>query len=72
MHSKVSSDWLPSYIKTTRPVLEIFEWLDTFRTDLVFYIIHSAHYSPISTIFLLNVIANSITIVRLCSFKLRK
>jgi len=25
MHSKVSSDWLPSYIKTTRPVLEIFK-----------------------------------------------
>jgi hypothetical protein len=24
MHSKVSSDWLPSYIKATRPVLEIF------------------------------------------------
>jgi len=23
MHSKVSSDWLPSYIKATRPVLEI-------------------------------------------------
>ena len=41
MHSKVSSDWLPSYIKTTRPVLEMFsrysEWLDTFRTDLVRY-----------------------------------
>jgi len=25
MHSKVSSDWLPSYIKTTQPVLEIFK-----------------------------------------------
>jgi len=25
MHSKVFSDWLPSYIKTTRPVLEIFK-----------------------------------------------
>jgi hypothetical protein len=25
MHTKVSSDWLPSYIKSTRPVLEIFE-----------------------------------------------
>jgi len=23
MHSKVSSDWLPSYIKATQPVLEI-------------------------------------------------
>jgi len=25
MHSKVSSDWLPSYITATRPVLEIFK-----------------------------------------------
>ena len=25
MHSKVSSDWLPSYILATRPVLEIFK-----------------------------------------------
>ena len=25
MHSKVASDWLPSYIKATRPVLEIFK-----------------------------------------------
>ena len=25
LHSKVSSDWLPSYIKATRPVLEIFK-----------------------------------------------
>jgi len=25
MHSKVSSDWLPSYIKATQPVLEIFK-----------------------------------------------
>jgi len=25
MHSKVSSDWLPSYCKATRPVLEIFK-----------------------------------------------
>ena len=25
MHSKISSDWLPSYIKTTQPVLEIFK-----------------------------------------------
>ena len=34
-HIKVSSDWLPNYIKATRPVLEIFKWLNTFRTDLV-------------------------------------
>jgi hypothetical protein len=25
MHIKVFSDWLPSYIKATRPVLEIFK-----------------------------------------------
>jgi len=25
MHSKVSSEWLPGYIKATRLVLEIFE-----------------------------------------------
>jgi hypothetical protein len=25
MHSKVSSDWLPSYIKATQSVLEIFK-----------------------------------------------
>jgi len=25
MNSKVSSDWLPSYIRATRPVLEIFK-----------------------------------------------
>jgi len=25
MHSKVSSDWKPSYVKATRPVLEIFK-----------------------------------------------
>jgi len=35
MHSKVSSDWLPSYIKATRSVLEIFKlvgyFLDSFR-----------------------------------------
>jgi len=30
MHSKVSSDWLPSYIKATRPVLEIFKMAEYF------------------------------------------
>jgi len=38
MHSKVSPDWLPSYIKATRPVLETFKmtkWLDIFRTAFV-------------------------------------
>ena len=29
-HSKVSSDWLPSYIKATRPVLEIFKMVGYF------------------------------------------
>ena len=36
MHSEVSSDWLPSYIKATRPVLEIFK-MDTFWTAYVQY-----------------------------------
>jgi len=30
MHSKVSSDWLPSYIKATRPALEIFKMVGYF------------------------------------------
>jgi hypothetical protein len=30
MHSKVSSDWLSSYIKATRPVLEIFKMAGCF------------------------------------------
>ena len=34
MRSKVSSDWLPSYIKVTRPVVEILK-MATFRTALV-------------------------------------
>jgi len=38
MHSKVSCDWLASYIKATRPVLEIFKkdgyFLDSLRTFL--------------------------------------
>jgi hypothetical protein len=32
MHSKVSSDWQPSYIKATQPVLEIFK-LDGYFPD---------------------------------------
>jgi hypothetical protein len=32
MHSKVSSDWLPSYIKATRPVLDIFK-MDEYFPD---------------------------------------
>ena len=31
MHSKVSSDWMLSNIKVTRPVHEILKWFDTFR-----------------------------------------
>ena len=30
MHSKVSSDWLPSYIKATRPLLELFKMAEYF------------------------------------------
>jgi hypothetical protein len=32
MRSKVSSDWLPSYIKVTRPVFELFK-MDGYFTD---------------------------------------
>jgi hypothetical protein len=35
MHSEVSSDRLPSYIKVTIPILEIFKWMDIFRTGLL-------------------------------------
>ena len=34
MRSKVSSDWLPSYIKVTRPVLEIFKMARYFPQSL--------------------------------------
>ena len=37
MNSKVSSDWLPNYIKATRLVLEIFKMADTFRTSHVYF-----------------------------------
>jgi len=41
-HSKDSSDWLPSYIKATRPVLEIFKMAgyfpDSLRTSRYCYI----------------------------------
>jgi hypothetical protein len=30
VHSKVSSEWLPSYIKATRPVLDIFKTVGYF------------------------------------------
>jgi len=38
MDSKVSSDWLPSYIKTTLPVLEVFK--------MAAYFLDSPHKSP--------------------------
>jgi len=42
MHSKVSSDWLQSYIKSTQPVLEIFKMAGYFpdspRTYDVIYL----------------------------------
>ena len=34
MHSKVFSDWMPSYIKAKRPVLEIFRMAEYFRNSL--------------------------------------
>ena len=46
MHSKVSSDWLPSYIKATRTVLEIFKtagyFPDSPQVALQFRYINSA------------------------------
>ena len=43
MHRKVSSDWLPGYIKATRPVLEIFKMAGYFpdrpRTLTSFYLV---------------------------------
>jgi hypothetical protein len=50
--SKVSSDWLPSYIKTTRPVLEIFKMAryfpDSPRTDeFTFKFCHFSSYAEL-------------------------
>ena len=42
MRSKVSSDWLPSYIKAMRPFLKCSKWTDTFRTDLVHWLMKSS------------------------------
>jgi hypothetical protein len=36
MHNKVSSDWLPSYIKARDRFSRLSAWLNTFRTTLVF------------------------------------
>ena len=38
MHSKVSSDWLPSYVKSTRPVLEIFKMAGYFPDSPRMYV----------------------------------
>ena len=43
MHSKVSSDWLPRYIKATRPVLEIFKMAGYFPDSLRTYIYTYTH-----------------------------
>ena len=40
MRSKVSSDWLSSYIKATRPVLEIFKMAGYIPDSLVHLFIH--------------------------------
>jgi hypothetical protein len=37
MRSNISSDWLPSYIKATRPVLEIFKMDGYFPVSLVWW-----------------------------------
>jgi hypothetical protein len=63
MHSKVSSDWLPSYIKAMRPVLEIYKMVGYFPDspriytdrqvnhfkpiDFVFYIVSFCNYSSL-------------------------
>jgi hypothetical protein len=47
IHSKVSPDWLPGYIKATRPVLEIFK-MDGYSPDgpriLVMLILYAVLY----------------------------
>ena len=40
MRSKVSSDWLPSYIKATGPVIEIFKMSGYFTDGPCIYIVH--------------------------------
>jgi hypothetical protein len=44
MHNKVSSDWLPSYIKTTQPILEIFKMAGYFPDSPCTYI--TCHVVP--------------------------
>ena len=40
MHSKVTSDWLPSYIKATRPVLEILKMAGYFPDSPRISVVH--------------------------------
>ena len=53
MHSKVSSDWLPSYIKATRPILKILKIAGYFpdspstkvnKSLFKFYFVHSMQW----------------------------
>jgi len=44
MHTKVSSDWLPSYIKATRPVLEMLKMTGYFSECSRMYIVLQVKY----------------------------
>jgi len=50
MHSKASSDWLPSYIKVTSPVVEIFKMVGYFpdsprlQTTTAFGVLIAGHF----------------------------
>ena len=48
-HSKFSSDWLPSYIKATRPVLEIFKMAGYFPDSPSIYIYINTHTKPVTS-----------------------
>jgi hypothetical protein len=52
VHSKVSSDWLPSYIKATRPVLEVFKIARYFpgRLRTLFKAISTSRQLPVPKI----------------------
>jgi hypothetical protein len=49
MHSKVSSNWLPNYIKATRPVLEIFKMAGYFPDSPRIYRLHSFRFCLLMT-----------------------
>ena len=49
MRSKVSSHWLPSYIKATRPVLEIFKMAGYFPDSPSIYIYINTHTKPVTS-----------------------